>query len=106
MFRNLKKITKEISILKKSQNNFFCNYPTFVFEQNLFIILVSQINFLHRLYFHVHYEKAHKQKKFQNFNIKTLTTIASPTSKIVYKYLGVKKIVQNKLLFISAINFN
>ena len=81
MFRNLKKKTKEDSNEKKVKNNFFCNYPTFVFDQKLFITLVSQINFLHKLYSHVHYEKAYEHKKFQNFNIKTLTTIACPNFK-------------------------
>ena len=74
MFKNLKKKTKN-NFNKKNVNFFGSNCPTFVFVQNLFITLVSQINLLHKLYFHVCYERAYDDKKFQNFNIKTLTTI-------------------------------
>ena len=35
------------------------NYSTFVFDQKLFITLVSQINCLCKLYSFVHYEKAY-----------------------------------------------
>ena len=58
MFRNLKKRTKKFNLKKIVKNNFFANYPTFVFDQKLFITLVSQIKFLHKLYFHVLYGKA------------------------------------------------
>ena len=71
MFRNLKKTKKKLK--KKVKNNFFSICPTFVFDQKLFITLVSQIN---KLCFHVHYVMAYHHKKFQNFNIKTLTIIA------------------------------
>ena len=81
MFRNLKKKTKKISIEKKTQNKFFSSYPTFDFNQKLFITLVSQINILHKLYSHVRYAMAYHHKKFQNFNIKTLTIIACPNFK-------------------------
>ena len=76
MFRNLKK-KKKISIEKKKvKNNFFSSCPTFVFDQKLFITLASQINILHKLYSHVQYAMTYHHKKFQNFNIKTLTIIA------------------------------
>ena len=76
MFRNLKKKTKKIQLKKKIKNNFFSSYPTLVFDQKLFITLVSQINILHKLYSYVCYAMAYHHKKFQNFNIKTLTIIA------------------------------
>ena len=76
MFRNLKKKTEKKNLMKnKVKNNFFSSCPFFVFDQKLFITLVSQINILHKLYSHVHYAMAYHHKKFQNFNIKTLTII-------------------------------
>ena len=86
MFRNLKKKIEKNSNDKKVKNNFFSSCPTFVFDQKLFINLVSQINILHKLYFHVHYAMAYHHKKFQNFNINTLTI----TSKFGFGHLGVK----------------
>ena len=74
MFENLKK--KKNSIERKSQKHLFCNCPIFIPDQKLFTTLISQINFLHKQYFHIRYEKAYQHKKFQNFNIKTLTIIA------------------------------
>ena len=76
MFRNLKKKTKKNLMKKKVKNKFFSTCPTFVFDQKLFITLVSQINILHKLYSHVRYAMAYYHKKFQNFNIKTLTIVA------------------------------
>ena len=81
MLRNLKKKVEKNSIKKKVKNNFFYNCPTFVFDQNMFIPLVSQINILHKLYSHVCYAMTYHHKKFQNFNIKTLTIIACPNFK-------------------------
>ena len=66
---------KKPQFQKKINFFFFRSCPTFVFDQKLFIILVSQINFMHKLYFDVHYETAYHHKKFQNFSIKNLTTI-------------------------------
>ena len=54
MFRNLKKKTKKL----KKKSIFFSNYPTFVFDQKLFITLDSQSNILHKLYSHVCYAMA------------------------------------------------
>ena len=82
MFRNLKKKTKKnIQLKKEVKNKFFSSYPTFIFDQKLFITFVSQINVLHKLYSHVCYAMAYHHKKFQNFNIKTLTIIACPNFK-------------------------
>ena len=81
MFRNLKKKIEKNSNEKKVKNDFFSSCSTFVLDQKLFIILVSQINILHKLYFHVCYAMAYYHKKFQNFNIKTLTIIACPNFK-------------------------
>ena len=67
MFRYLKKKTR-ISIENKNQF-FFCNYPTFIFDQKLFITFVSKISFLHNFYFHVCYEKDYQHKKFKNRSI-------------------------------------
>ena len=78
MFKNLKKKIEKYSIEKKSQKQFFSSCPAFVFDQKLFITLVSQINILHKLYSHVCHAMAYHHKKFQNFNIKTLITIACP----------------------------
>ena len=81
MFRILKKNKKKIQLKKKVKNNFFSSYPTFVFNQKLIITLVSQINILYKFYSHVRYAMAYDHKKFQNFNIKTLTIIACPNFK-------------------------
>ena len=81
MFRNLKKKKNKIQLKKKVKTNFFSSCPTFIFDQNLFITLVSQINILHKLYSHVRYAMAYHHKKFQNFSIKTLTIIANPNFK-------------------------
>ena len=64
MFRNLKKKTEKNSIEKKSKKKVFSSCPTFVFDQKLFITLVSQINILHKLHFHVRYGMAYHHKKF------------------------------------------
>ena len=61
MFRNLKKKEKN-SIEKKVKNKFFSSCPTFVFDQKLFITLVSQVNILHKLYSHVCYAMAYHHK--------------------------------------------
>ena len=81
MLRNLKKKTEKNSNKKKVKNKFLSSCPIFVFDQKLFITFVSQINILHKLYSHVRYAMAYHQKKFQNFNIKTLTIIACPNFK-------------------------
>ena len=82
MFRNLKEKTKKkFQFKKKVKIKFFSSYPTFVFDQKLLITLVSQIIILHKLYSHVFYAMAYHYKKFQNFNIKTLTIIAYPNFK-------------------------
>ena len=80
MFRNLKKKTEKI--LKKIVKNFKnSSCPIFVFDQNLYIIFFSKIRILHKLYSHVCYAMAYHHKKFQNFNIKTLTIIVCPNFK-------------------------
>ena len=81
MFKNLKRKPKKISIKKKIKVNFLSNHLTFVFDQELSITFDFQINFLHKLYFHLHYKKAYDHKKFQNLNIKILFTIACPNFK-------------------------
>ena len=82
MFRNLKeKIEKYFKFFKKVKNKIFCSCPTFIFDQKLFITLVSQIIMLHKLYSHVRHAMAYHHKKFQNLNIKTLTIIACPNFK-------------------------
>ena len=81
MFGNLKKKTKKIQLKKKVKTNFFSSCPTFIFYQKLIITLVSQINILRKLYSDVRYAMAYHHKKFQNFNIKTLTIIACPNFK-------------------------
>ena len=58
----MKKAKEIFQLKKKVKDNFFCNYPTFIFEQKLFIIHVSQMNILHKLYFHVRYKKAYHYK--------------------------------------------
>ena len=78
---------------KKSKIYFFGNCSTFIFDQKLCITLAFQINFLHKLYSHVRYEKAYHYKKFQNFNIKILTIIAYPNFKFGFGHLGFKSIV-------------
>ena len=82
MFRDLKTKIKRDSIEKQKSKIIYYYCPTFVFDQKLFITLVSQINFLRKLYSHVCYEKASQHRKFQTFSIKTLTTIACPNFKI------------------------
>ena len=77
MFRNLKKT--KFQLKKESKITFFCICPTLVFDQKLFISLVSEIYILHKLYSHVRYKNAYHHKKFQNFSIKTI--IASPDLK-------------------------
>ena len=64
MFRNLKKKTKKNLIEKKSQKYIFFGYSLFVFDQKLFITLVSQINILHKLYSYICYVMAYHHKKF------------------------------------------
>ena len=82
MFRNLKERTeKNFNLKKKSKIIFFSSYPTCIFDQKLLITLVSQIIMLHKLYSHVRHAMAYHHKKFQNFNIKTLTIIACPNFK-------------------------
>ena len=77
MFKNLKEKTEKNFNSKKNSNFFFfSSCPTFVFDQKLLITLVSQIIILHKLYSHVCYAMAYHHKKFQIFNIKTLTIIA------------------------------
>ena len=75
-----KKREKKIQLKKKSKIIFFW-LPYFVFDQNLLIPLVFQINILHKLYCYVHYAMAYYYKKFQNFSIKILTIIACPNFK-------------------------
>ena len=81
MFRNLKKTEKKIQLKKRVKKKVFSSCPTFVFDQKLFITIVSQINILHKLHSHVRYGVAYHHKKFQKFNIKTLTIIACPNFK-------------------------
>ena len=54
---------KQIKLKKKGKNNFFSSRPTFVAAQRLFLILMSQINVLHKLYSHVHYAMTYHHKK-------------------------------------------
>ena len=65
MFRNLIMKSKNFN-LKKIKNKIFCSYPTFILDQKLFIIFVLQINFLHKLYFHVFYGRPINSRSFKN----------------------------------------
>ena len=65
MFRNLKKEIKKFQLKEKVKNIFLGKCPIFAFDQKLFITLVSQINFLHKLYFHVCYKRAIKRRIFK-----------------------------------------
>ena len=82
--------------------------PIFVFDQKLYSIFVSKINFLHQVqYITLHYKKAYYHKKFQNFSIKTVIIIAYETSKMNFGHLGVNSqdIFLNSKL-ISNVNYN
>ena len=63
---------------KKDRNEFLSNCPTIIFDQELFISLVSKMKRLHTLYSHVCYAMAYYHKKLQNLNIETGTVIACP----------------------------
>ena len=81
IFKRENEDQKKFELKKKVKNKFSSVCPTFVFEHKLYIILISQINILHKLYSHVRYEMTYHHKKFQNFSIKTLTIMACPNFK-------------------------
>ena len=56
MLRNVIEKSKKIQ-LKINQNKIFLKYLHFVFEEKLFMIIVSQINFLHKLYSYEQYKR-------------------------------------------------
>ena len=61
---------------KNVRNEFLSSCPSIICDQELFIILVFEMNRLHKLYYHVCYAMAYYHKKFQNLNIGTRTVIA------------------------------
>ena len=55
---------KKMYMEKKVRNKFLSRCPTIIFDQELFITLVFEMNRLQKLYSHVCYAMAYYHKKF------------------------------------------
>ena len=73
---------------KEARHNFFFLCPTFVWDQNLFIIFLLGMIFFHKLHYHIQYEEFYWYKKLQKFNINILITLACPQFQNIQIYPG------------------
>ena len=72
--------------IEKKIHKFFLEAHILIFEQKLFIMFFHYMIALPKFHFHIHYKEVYLYKKFQNFSIKIITTIAY--SKCLFKKIG------------------